>query len=171
MKDSLPDHWLHSPPLIMLNGVPPFSPPPTTQELQSTTFGNCSGGVKKKQKTEVGFKLGTSQRRRSTSTSWQVYAHACCTWRHYTHYCNMYCSLSLSLSLSHAHCTSPHLSLLSSSLHSFLSLLALLIICLTSSSNIQSIFTAAPTQRLNKKCLGKKYNNYKIACYLQHAYW
>lgn len=134
----------------MLNGVPPFSPPPTTQELQSTTFGNCSGGVKKnkKQKWASSWELaneGDQHQQAGRSMHMHVAPGGIiritvtCTAR------------SLCLSLSHAHCTSPHLSLLSSSLHSFLSLLALLIICLTSSSNIQvNIHSSAHTETEQK---------------------
>lgn len=139
----------------MLNGVPPFSPPPTTQELQSTTFGNCSGGVKKnkKQKWASSWELaneGDQHQQAGRSMHMHVAPGGIiritvtCTAR------------SLCLSLSHTH-TALLLTFLFYllpfllSLHSFLSLLALLIICLTSSSNIQvNIHSSAHTETEQK---------------------
>lgn len=87
----------------------------------------------------------------------------------------MYCSLSLSLSLTRTlHFSSPYSFIFFPSSYPFTPSCPFLLYWSFASqvrAIFKSIFTAAPTQRLNKKCLGKKYNNYKIACYLQHAYW
>lgn len=121
MKDSLPDHWLHSPPSSCSMGCrhSPRLPPPRSSSLP---FGNCSRGVKKnkKQKWASSWELaneGDQHQQAGRSMHMHVAPGGIlritvtCTAR------------SLCLSLSHAHCTSPHLSLLSSSLPPIPSLL------------------------------------------------